>query len=243
MRNVLKAAVVAVLLLAGSAHPAQAAGLEGLLDYIDHLSGPGPFIGAGIDATLWCDTDWVAPLRPAAERVRGRSTTGNRAGRVMVLRPAQRQSGVPPGASRTTSVNARTVGAHGTYWLHARSASWRATAVRFSGELVDNGSLWSSNFSLGRCAFRWDRLPSTSRHSRSSPRPVRGGAVRRCLPNSSRTRSSSHFASACASDRPDDNPSSSDFQKSGCMCLPSRNALNQNPNSQVGPMDRSLRSN
>jgi hypothetical protein len=27
------------------------------------------------------------------------------------------------------------------------------------------------------------------------------------------------------------------------MCLPSRNALNQNPNSQVGPMDRSLRSN
>jgi hypothetical protein len=153
MRNVLKAAVVAVLLLAGSAHPAQAAGLEGLLDYIDHLSGPGPFIGAGIDATLWCDQGlgW----RPCGQR---QSRSGGPVNHWEIGPDASWFYGrlndnlvYPPGTSEDDKrVNAQTVGAHGTYWLHRSFGIMaRATAVRFSGELVDNGSLWSSSFSLG----------------------------------------------------------------------------------------------
>ena len=153
MRNVLKAAVVCVLLLAGSARPAQAAGLEGLLDYIDHLSGPGPFFGAGLEATVLCDRGvW---LRNCGQR---QARTGGAVNRWEIGPDASLFYGqlnddmvYPPGTAQDAKrVNAQSVGAHGTYWLHrSLGITARATGVRFSGELVEDGSVWTSSFSLG----------------------------------------------------------------------------------------------
>ena len=155
MRSVLKAAVVGVLLLVGSARSAQAAGLEGLLDYIDHLSGPGPFIGAGLEASVLCDQGvW---LRNCGKR---QSKSGPPVNRWEVGPDASWFYGrlnddlvyPPENAQANKRVNAQTVGAHGTYWLHRSfGITAKGTAVHFSGELVDNGDggLWSNSFSLG----------------------------------------------------------------------------------------------
>jgi hypothetical protein len=155
MRNVLKAAVVGVLLLAGTARPVQAAGLVGLLDYIDHLSGPGPFFGAGIQASVLCDRGvWLTNCGQRQDK------TGPPVNRWEIGPDASLFYGrlnddlvYPPASVQANKrVNAQSIGAHGTYWLHRSfGITAKGTAVRFSGELVDggDGSLWTNSVSLG----------------------------------------------------------------------------------------------
>ena len=153
MRIVCKALLLGLLMLS-SATQASAAGWMDFFDYLDSLSGPGPFNGFGMEGPVFCDN--------------GAGPTVKCYGRAQLLGASRRRFDIGPDisflkgrindhlvyASGTTDaqkhVNALTYGAHANIWFpHHLGATVRVTRVRFSGPLVRDGSLSSTIVSVG----------------------------------------------------------------------------------------------
>ena len=162
MGRMSKAVVVCILLLAASARPAYAVG-EGILDYIDRLSGQGPYWGVGYEMSFLCGGGTGGGSNPGVRTLNACNKQQSRTdgpvnqweigpdvsylwGRLNknVLYPA----GTPDDQK---GVDAFTVGAHANYWVERYlGVTARARAVRFKGDLVENGDgLWDGMFSLG----------------------------------------------------------------------------------------------
>lgn len=180
-----KAVLLGLLLVPAAATPARAAGLVGFFDFLDHLSGPGPFQGIGFDFMLICDDDNRRISGGCLFKSGGATTSGStlatrrfEAGpHVSWLRGSVNEAmiypaGTPDDAKR---VNALTYGGHAYLWWRPRAggdAPWlgatvRFTAVRFSGDLVRDGSITSTmvgvgpivGFPLGTKGYRVDINP------------------------------------------------------------------------------------
>jgi hypothetical protein len=167
MRAFRRALLLGLLLSAVAATPARAAGLIGFFDFLDHLSGPGPFVGAGVDIILVCDDGegtltgkclWRTGRLGVQEERRLRPRRFEAGPHVSWLRGAINDDLVyPVGTSDDARrVSALTYGGHAYLWLKqptGRSpwlgATIRVTAVRFSGDLVRDGSVTSTMVGVG----------------------------------------------------------------------------------------------
>jgi hypothetical protein len=168
MRTFRKAVLLGLLLVPVAATPARAAGLVGFFDFLDHLSGPGPFVGGGVDITLVCDDGegnvtanclWRTGRVGVSTERRLRPRRFEAGPHVSWLRGAINDDLVYPAGTTDDArrVNAFTYGGHAYFWMRQPTGSgspWigatlRLTAVRFSGDLVRDGSLTSTMVGLG----------------------------------------------------------------------------------------------
>jgi hypothetical protein len=75
MRTITRVAVLVVMISAVNVHQAHASWLA-FYEYLEALSGPGPFHGVGVDASVWCDDqscswkDFWRPRLPDADTER-----------------------------------------------------------------------------------------------------------------------------------------------------------------------------
>ena len=153
MRLVCKALLLGLLMFC-SATQARAAGWMDFWDYLDSLSGPGPFNGFGMEGPIICDNGAGPTVKcygrdPRVGENRRRYDIGPD---VSFLKGQINDHLVYPIGTTDDQkhVNALTYGAHANIWFpHHLGATVRVTRVRFSGPLVRDGSLSSTIFSVG----------------------------------------------------------------------------------------------
>jgi hypothetical protein len=159
MRDYVRSASLVLLLMLAVPQPARADWMA-FLDYLDNLSGPGPFIGLGFDVPLRCREDsgvtWRCfwPVDQVDEDTLGdlhlhRWEIGPR---VSFLRGRINDDLIyPPGTTDDEKrVNVFTYGMHANANFTRRwGATLRFSNYRFSGTLVRNGSLTRSTVALG----------------------------------------------------------------------------------------------
>ena len=153
MRIVCKALLLGLLMLS-SATQARAAGWMDFFEYLDNLSGPGPFNGFGMEGPIICDNGAGPTVKcygrdPRMGENRRRYDIGPD---VSFLKGQINDHLVYPIGTTDDQkhVNALTYGAHANFWLHHYvGATIRVTRIRFSGPLVRDGSQSSTIFSVG----------------------------------------------------------------------------------------------
>jgi hypothetical protein len=136
------------------------------VDWIDKLSGQGPFWGPGAEWAVFCDQgrrfNQCNQPQPRSGAPVNRWEVG--ADGSFLFGRLNDKVEYPAGTTdEQKGVDAWTLGGHGTYWLHRSfGITARARAVHFQGKLVDNGTgLWDGMFSIGVVA----RLPLSGGYS------------------------------------------------------------------------------
>ena len=153
MRLVCKTLLLAMLMLC-SATPARAAGWMDFWDYLDSLSGPGPFNGFGLEGPVFCDNGAGPTVKCyGREQLLGANRRRFDIGPdISFLKGKINRGLVYPGGTTDDQkhVNALTYGTHANFWLHHYvGAPIRVTRIRVSGPLVRDGSQSSTIFSVG----------------------------------------------------------------------------------------------
>jgi hypothetical protein len=134
-----------------------ASGIEAILDFLDHLSGPGPFVGPGVEVTLWCGFNGGTRSTSRCIAVpledQGKPTTFEVGPHFSYLRSTGDGDLVflPGDEGRSKGINVFTYGVHGSYFL--QDAPWfglsgRVTGLRFSGGLMPE-AVNSALFEIG----------------------------------------------------------------------------------------------
>jgi len=157
MNRMFKGAIAGLLLVLASASPAHASWMA-FWDYLDNLSGPGPFLGFGADIPLICIDN--KELRTECFNVLRTQDRHIELGPdFSYLRGLLNDKIVYPGSPTDDQrrVNVLTYGVHAKTWLNDRTKTVHAgvmvrfTAVRFKGDLMPriDHSLTDAMFSVG----------------------------------------------------------------------------------------------
>lgn len=164
MKTAHRVVILLVVLLVSSVRPASALGFMSFVDFLDHLSGPGPFVGVGVDLSLVCDDGAKGTTATCLWRT-GRLVPDQ--GRVFEPRRFEVGPHIswlngqvnpdliydPAVPDQDRHVNALTYGGHAYFWFRQAGprlgATVRVTAVRFTGAQVRDGSITRTMVSFG----------------------------------------------------------------------------------------------
>src|SRR5262249_35859811 len=142
MHRLRKVALLILVLIVLPARNADAS-LMGFLDYLDQLSGPGPFVGGGLSYDLLCgdSTGWKTYFWNPLKRAPMLTTWPRYENGLDIswlrgfINDDLNYANNPSNDLRR--VNAITYGGHTTVWLSEKfGLTMRAAAVRFNGKLM-----------------------------------------------------------------------------------------------------------